>query len=140
MNRSKIAVIALAAGFATGPAWAATENFAATLNTATEVPPKTGGGTGTMDASLDTSTKVLTYTITYSGLSGPATMAHIHGPAAPGANAGVLVPFPTPASPIKGTATLTDAQMTALEAGQTYANVHTSANPGGEIRGQIMKK
>jgi hypothetical protein len=67
-------------------------------------------------------------------------MAHIHGPAAVGANAGVVVPFKAPVtSPITGTATLTDAQMADLEAGKYYANVHTAANPGGEIRGQLMK-
>ena len=58
----------------------------------------------------------------------------------PGANAGVLVPFSSPGtSPIKGTATLTDAQEQDLMDGKTYANVHTAANPGGEIRGQITK-
>ena len=54
-------------------------------------------------------------------------MAHIHGPAAPGANAPVLVPFSSPGtSPIKGTATLTDAQEQDLMDGKTYANVHTA--------------
>jgi hypothetical protein len=105
-----------------------------------EVPPKTTDGKGTAEASLDTATKVLTYTVTFSGLTGPATMGHLHGPADPGANAGVLVPFAQPVtSPVHGTATLTDAQVTDLESGKMYANIHTAANPGGELRGQLVK-
>ena len=66
-------------------------------------------------------------------------MAHFHGPADKGVNAGVVVPFAPPiTSPYHGTATLTDAQIQDLEAGKWYVNVHTAANPGGEIRGQVM--
>ena len=120
-------------------AQAETVAFNATLNGASEVPAKTTDGKGTASASLDTATKVLTYGVQYSGLSGPATAGHFHGPADPGANAGVAMPFPTPTSPIQGTATLTDAQMADLMAGKWYANVHTAANPGGEIRGQMVR-
>ena len=66
--------------------------------------------------------------------------AHIHGPAEPGANAPPVVPFANAASPISGTATLTDAQAADLMAGKYYVNVHTAANRGGEIRGQIVAK
>ena len=82
----------------------------------------------------------LTYTVKYEGLSGPAVAAHIHGPADPGANAPPVVPFANAASPITGTATLTDAQAADLKAGKYYVNVHTAANKGGEIRGQITAK
>jgi hypothetical protein len=117
---------------------AATKEFAAALDGKSEVPPKTGSGFGDALATLDTKTKTLTYTITFQGLSGPATAAHFHGPAAEGANAGVAVPIgKDPASPVSGSAMLTDAQMADLEAGKWYANVHTAANPGGEIRGQM---
>ena len=79
--------------------------------------------------------------MTYSGLSGAATAAHFHGPAAAGANAGPIVPISgSLASPITGNATLTDAQATDLAAGKLYFNIHTDANKGGEIRGQMMKK
>ncbi len=132
--------LVLAAAFLVPAARAETVTFHATMNAATEVPPKTSSGTGTVDASLDTATKVMTYTVTYSGLTGPATAAHFHGPAAVGANAPVLIPFSPPlTSPIKGTATLTDAQVTDFTKGMVYANVHTAANPGGEIRGQMTK-
>jgi hypothetical protein len=75
-----------------------------------------------------------------SGLSGNATAAHFHGPAEPGKNAGVMVPAPgVTTGSFEGTATLTDDQAKALMNGQTYFNVHTAANPGGEVRGQIVK-
>ena len=132
--------IALAVGaILTGTARAETVRFTATLNGASEVPAKTSDGKGTATASLDTTSKLLTYSVDYSALTGPATAAHFHGPAEPGANAGVVLKFDTPSSPIKGTSTLTDAQMADLMAGKWYANVHTAANPGGEIRGQVTK-
>ncbi len=122
-----------------GAAQAETVAFNAALSGATEVPAKTTSGKGTASASLDTATKVLTYGAEYTGLSGPATAAHFHGPAEPGANAGVVLPFPTPTSPIQGTATLTDPQVADLMAGKWYANVHTAANPAGEVRGQMVR-
>ncbi len=119
---------------------AAMIDFQATMSGKSEVPATTSTGSGDVLATLDTSTKKLSYTMTYYGLSGPATAAHFHGPAAAGANAGVVVPIGTnPASPTSGSATLTDAQVKDLMAGQWYANVHTAANKGGEIRGQMMR-
>jgi hypothetical protein len=95
----------------------------------------TGKGAGTFI--YDPATKELAYNVTYEGLTGPATAAHIHGPAEPGANAGPVIPFPAATSPITGKAVLTDAQAAELAAGKYYVNVHTGANRGGEIRGQI---
>ncbi|MDR8763944.1 hypothetical protein FEP90_05670 [Burkholderia multivorans] len=82
----------------------------------------------------------LRWTVTYANLTGPATAAHFHGPAPVGQNAGVQVPIPKDAlaSPIKGSAELTDAQVTDLMGGKWYFNVHTSAHPSGEIRGQML--
>jgi hypothetical protein len=139
-----LAAIVISVTAPLAPAWAARPvpadvEFTTTMTAATEVPPKTSPGDGDVLATLDTKTKVLTYTVTFANLTGPATMAHFHGPAAPGANAGVAVPLgTTPTSPIHGTAKLTDAQIKDLMAGKWYANVHTAANPGGEIRGQMM--
>jgi hypothetical protein len=104
-----------------------------------EVPANDSAAKGTADLDYDTATKLLKWTISYSGLKAPATMGHIHGPAAAGANAGVAVPFANPASPITGQATLTDAQADALMNGMLYVNIHTSAHPAGEIRGQITR-
>jgi len=140
MRKTTLAALGLAAvALSWGFAQAATETFHATLNTASEVPPVTGAGTGPALVNFDTASKQITYTVTYSGLSGAAAAAHIHCGAAAGANAGVAVPFPCTASPITGTATLTDAQAADLEAGKCYVNVHTAANKGGEIRGQLAK-
>jgi hypothetical protein len=114
--------------------------LAATLSGASEVPAVGGQGRGMAAITLDKSTKMLTWEVTYSGLTGPAAAAHFHGPAAAGANAGVLVPIAVSASPMKGSATLTDAQIADLTAGKWYVNIHTADNKGGEIRGQVMAK
>ncbi|NUZ05493.1 CHRD domain-containing protein [Schlegelella sp. ID0723] len=111
--------------------------LAAQLSGTSEVPPVKTGGAGFLTATYEHNTRTLTWAATYSGLSGPATAAHFHGPAEPGQNAGVVVPFPSAASPIQGTATLTPAQEADLLAGRWYVNVHTAQNPGGEIRGQV---
>lgn len=133
-----IAPIVAASVFAAGCAHEAKEAkmpaYSATLAAS---PGVTTSGTGSGVFTFDPATKALNYTIQYSGLSGAAMAAHIHGPADPGANAGVVVPFASAASPITGTATLTDAQVAELVAGKYYVNIHTAANKGGEIRGQI---
>jgi hypothetical protein len=139
MRARLIGWTAAAVVLAAGAAGAATQHYSTTLKGANEVPANTTKGTGKVSADLDTTTKVFTYKVTYSGLTGPATMAHFHGPAAPGANAPPVVPVPASslANPMKGTATLDDAQIADLKAGKWYFNIHTAAHPGGEIRGQL---
>jgi hypothetical protein len=140
MSRLTLLIAALFGLCLAGPASAAVIPFYAALDPASEVPPKSGAGKGDARATLDTATKQLSYTVIFEGLSGPATAAHFHGPAAKDANAGVVVPFTAPVtSPYHGTATLTDDQIRDLEAGKWYVNVHTAANPGGEIRGQMVR-
>jgi CHRD domain len=139
MTRILFVPIALGAAIAfAGPASA--EKLKATLDGKSEVPANTSAGTGSADLDYDAASKKLSWTVTYSGLSGPATAAHFHGPAESGKNAGVAVAIPNAGtSPVEGSATLTDAQAADLEAGKYYINVHTAANPGGEIRGQVTK-
>ena len=116
-----------------------TETLAAKLSGSNEVPANASSGSGELDASLDKKTSVLTWTLTYSGLTGPVKAGHFHGPALAGANAGVALGFTgSVENPIKGSATLTDAQVADLMAGKWYVNLHTPANPGGEVRGQVM--
>lgn len=139
MTSTKLAPLALVATIAlAGPAFA--EKLKATLDGKTEVPATTSSGTGTADIDYDPASKKLSWKVTYSGLTGPATAGHFHGPAEAGKNAGVAVAIPNiAASPVEGSATLTDAQAADLEAGKYYVNIHTAANPGGEIRGQVTK-
>jgi CHRD domain-containing protein len=139
MKKATFGTVALGAVLVvSGPAFA--EKFKATLDGKSEVPATTTAGTGTADIDYDPATKKVTWKVTYSGLSGPATAAHFHGPAEPGKNAGVMVPIPNAgSSPVEGSATLTDAQAADLTSGKYYINIHTAANPGGEIRGQVTQ-
>jgi hypothetical protein len=132
-----VAAVALAA-----PAFAETVRLRADLAARNEVPANTSPGHGNLQATLDTATRVLSWRVEYEGLTGPSTMMHFHGPAEAGANAGVVVPIPSsPAdtSIVGGEATLTPEQMADLLAGKWYTNIHTQANPGGEIRGQVTR-
>jgi hypothetical protein len=92
-------------------------------------------GSGDVAAMLDG--KSFTYTANYKDLTGPAVAAHFHSAATAGGNGPPVVPATVTPSPIKGSATLTDAQIADLNAGKWYFNVHTAANPGGEIRGTL---
>lgn len=113
--------------------------FSTQLTGMNEVPPVRTAGTGRVDAVLDKNTRLLRWKASFNALSGPATAAHFHGPAAAGRNAGVALPWPGALSGrYEGRATLTPAQAEELMAGRWYANIHTAANPGGEIRGQMI--
>jgi hypothetical protein len=138
-TRTMLATLALGATIAcAGPALA--DKLKATLNGASEVPATTGTGKGEADIDFDAATKKMSWKLTYSGLSSPASAAHFHGPAEAGKNAGVALAIPNAtSSPVDGSATLTDAQAADLLAGRYYINIHTAANPGGEIRGQVTK-
>ncbi|MBB4368506.1 hypothetical protein GGD63_001285 [Bradyrhizobium sp. cir1] len=139
MTKAVFATLALGAAVAFA-APASAEKLKATLDGKSEVPANTSSGTGTAELDYDAASKKLSWTVSYSGLSGPATAAHFHGPAEAGKNAGVAVPIANAAaSPVKGEATLTDAQAADLLGGKYYINIHTAANPGGEIRGQVTK-
>ena len=117
-------------------------SFKVLLSSAQSVPPVDSAGNGSADITYDPATRVVGWTITYSGLSGPATMAHFHGPAAPGKNAPVVVWLTKQGSPVEspitGQVTLTPEQAQQFAAGEWYINVHTQAHPGGEIRGYVM--
>jgi hypothetical protein len=119
--------------------FAKTVDLKADLLSSTEVPANASNGHGQLQGSYDTSSKTLQWKVTYADLTGTATAAHFHGPAPVGQNAGVMIPIPKEglASPIEGKATLTAQQESDLMSGKVYFNVHTAANPGGEIRGQV---
>ena len=113
----------------------------ASANSAQEVPTNASTGTGSMTGTYDSVSNVLTYSFIWSGLTGNVTNMHFHGPALPGVSAGVAQGTPgfpaVPAGSFNGTLTLTAAHEADLFAGKWYWNVHTAANGGGEIRGQV---
>jgi CHRD domain len=121
---------------------AAPVSFSVPLSGAAQVPPVSTSGTGTADLTYDPTTRALTWSVTFSGLSSPVTMAHFHGPAAAGKNSGVQIWISKkgtpPTSPITGSATLTPAQATMLMDDEMYINVHSKDHPAGEIRGQVI--
>lgn len=109
--------------------------YYATLTGAQEVPPSGSAATGTGTFIYDPETRTLSGSVTTSGITG--NVAHIHN-AAVGVNAGVLIPATGgPANWTLPATVLTAAQAAELGAGNFYFNVHTTAFPGGEIRGQL---
>ncbi len=116
----------------------------AAMSGAQEVPAVTTTATGSFDVTYNRDSKLLNITVRWQGLSGNPTLAHIHGPAAKGVNAGVLQNFTplltaSPAGTFSTSFTLngTNQLEEDLLGGKWYVNIHTAAHPGGEIRGQI---
>jgi hypothetical protein len=140
--RPALAAIACAATLAfAAPSMAAVVNLKADMKASSEVPANDSKGTGTFTGTYDTASKKLSWKGAYSGLTGPATAAHFHA-GDPGKNGAVVIPVFQGAeakSPFEGSAVLTDAQANDLLAGKWYFNIHTAANKGGEIRGQVTK-
>ena len=137
--RSALTALACSAALAiASPSFAEAVNMKAEMKGTTEVPPTTSKGTGSVTATYDTVSKKLSWKGSYKDLSGPATAAHFHSGEV-GKNGGIAVPISPNTSPFEGSATLTDAQAAELTAGKWYVNVHTEANKGGEIRGQVTK-
>ena len=124
--------------FAASAAHADAQKYVARLTGAAETPAVTSPGSGLVSAELDTDTAELTYTVTFSGLSGPATAADFHGPAGKGAEGPVTIPGGA-SSPVSGTVKLTQTQVHDLNSGNWYFNVETGANPKGELRGQLKR-
>ena len=98
-------------------------------------------GTGMATVTLNTVTGDVTVNGTFTGLTGPATAAHIHGPATPPAAAGIILPLSATSDTsgaLTGSGTLTTEQIGYMTAGMTYQNIHTNAHMAGEIRGNIL--
>jgi len=126
-----------------------TATFVTTMNGAGENPPKNVPGVGT--ATIVKSAGTYSFTITFSGMTGPLVGAHIHGPAGVGVNANIIVPFSVAGAGTSGTLTGTfsstntatisnDSLDVLMRTGNAYVNLHTAANPGGEIRGQLQQQ
>jgi hypothetical protein len=111
----------------------------ASLKGSQETPPNKSKGTGSFTGTVveKGKSKTLTWKLTFKGLSGPATAAHIHM-GKKGMAGNVIVPLCTPCkSGAHGSAKVTEKIVSALEHHKAYANVHTAKYPNGEIRGQV---
>ena len=146
VTMSKLGFISAVLGIAmssailiSSPSLAEQMKFQAQLSGLQEVPPVDSAGKGTAQITFDTASRDLSWTIEYSGLTGPVQAGHFHGPAEPGENGDVGVSLETLESPIEGSATLTEDQAKILLDGKFYLNLHTAEYGGGEIRGQVMK-
>ena len=137
----KSVLAAFAAALAIAAAQAAPTSIKVPLSGGEQVPPVQTAATGTADLTWDPATRALSWTIASSGLSGPVTMVHFHGPAAAGKNAAPVIWLTKKGvesdGPIKGDTTLTPEQAQEFTSGQWYVNVHTKEHPAGEIRGQV---
>lgn len=122
-----------------------TMQLSGTLSPSNEVPVVTSSSaTGTVTGTYTPSTKALNYTITYAGLTGAPTGAHLHYGNAKHTTAAPTVPFTnvpsTTSGTFSGTVTLTAMQADSLTAGRIYTNIHTAANGGGEVRANLTIK
>jgi hypothetical protein len=111
----------------------------ATINGANEKPTSTTStAVGSFVGNLNTTTRVMSYTVTYSGLT--PTAGHLHRINATNGTGPFDITFPSLTSPIIGTTSaLAQSKVDSLVGGFYYANLHTTAYPGGEIRGDIKK-
>ena len=150
--RARLTLIGAVLALVTAPAVALAADppepaFGGPLNGAQEVPAVVTAATGEGTAVISPDGSTITYVVTYTGLSGAVAAAHIHTGAV-GVAGGVILPLTAGTSPMTGTLTAADFSasgsvttfaeaVAAIQAGDTYFNLHTGANPGGEIRGQI---
>jgi hypothetical protein len=139
-----VAVLGLALA-AAGSAYASLIHIPVSLDGTQEVPPTGSPGTGFANLDLDDVAETLNVDLSYSGLTAPATNAHIHCCAPPGVIGPVVIPF-IPAGFITGSTSgtfshlfaLAPGQVAQIESGLSYINIHTADFPAGEIRGQIV--
>ena len=136
------AALAFALALGATPAGAVTILLTASLDGLQETPPVATPGTGTASLSYDTDLNKLIWSGSFRDLIGTTTMAHFHGPAAPGTPAGIRVGITIPIGVTAGSfglssATISEALEAELLAGLCYLNIHTTFRPGGEIRGQV---
>ena len=139
--RKRLVACALAAFLSTASsAYAEILKFKANIDAAQEVPPNDSKGKGMADLTYDTASKNLTWTITFDGLTGPATVAGIStGLPKRVRTRGRLLIGQNPYQSYQGQRHADGSAGRRLHSGRWYINVHTAANKGGEIRGQVTK-
>lgn len=140
-RRTMLSLTAAGLVGSTAIALAAQTSFDVPLSGQEQSPPVQTSGTGTAHLTYDPQTRVMKWSIEYSGLSSPVTMAHFHR-GAKGQNGPVVIWLSKRgepvSSPITGQQTLTAAEAKQMMAGDWYINVHTKDHPAGEIRGQVV--
>jgi CHRD domain-containing protein len=117
-----------------------TQTFNMNLTASQEVPANGSTATGTVQVALNKTTGAINVTGSFSGLTTTVTAAHIHGPAAVGSTAPVIVPLTVTgdlSGTVTGTATMSTVQMSDMLNQMTYVNIHSMQYPDGEIRAQI---
>lgn len=159
--RTATALLALAAtGALALPTSAEEMNLMAELTGEAQVPPVETEAMGMADVTVDTEAMTVTWTLAYEGLSGEPVAAHFHGPATPeetapptvdltvdmegmegeaAASATATTEEEVPQDIVMGSSEITEEQLTQLQDGLWYINIHTEMHPGGEIRGQVME-
>lgn len=130
-------VITLLALSLTSLGWSQLIMVTSHLDGMQEVPMRPTSATGTGVGTLDMSTGMFVFDLSFSGLTSPEVAAHFHAPGPPGVNAPVVIPLPL-GSPIHFEGVLDETRQNQLFAGLMYVNVHTTNFPGGEIRGQLV--
>lgn len=135
--RSTIAAALAAGALLAQPASAEMVKYMAELTGAAQVPPVETAATGMADVTIDTEAMTMSWVVTTEGLSGDATAAHVHGPATAEETAPPVIDMSE--AIMEGSAPITAEQWQMIQDGMTYVNVHTEANPDGEIRGQLME-
>jgi CHRD domain-containing protein len=138
MMRSAVAAVCAALVAVAGAAEAGILHYEATLKGSHERPPNATGGRGALTGEVDTDRRLFDYTVTFSGLTGPALSAGFHGKDATPGSAVTVAPGGQP-NAIHAEVKLTDAQITDLNAGRWTFDIATSANPCGEIGGEVMR-
>jgi hypothetical protein len=144
MQSNRLAALFLgtvaAFSFASSSSALEVHTYSVVMTGAQEVPPVATAGLGTCIVTLDDVSGVVTVSGSFSGLTTSATLAHVHGLAGAGANAGILITLSETggtSGSVSGSGTLSPANVTGMLGGLTYLNIHTTMHAGGEIRGQI---
>ena len=145
MLKQAAVIVATLGALAGGIAWSQApkgpldRDISASLDGNKEIPPTATSARGDLKGIVTMANKVVRWTVSCSGLSGPVTAMHFHGPASEDKNANVALPMEGDCTngPVSGEASLNDGQFSDLLAGKWYVNIHTAQYPNGEIRGQV---
>ena len=140
MRAILLGALIMGALIAVTPASGEILHFRAKLAPSPEAPPSQRSGGGLAELTLDTDSKILSWKVSYTGLSGPLIGAHFKAPPEPGSTAGATINLASPlANPVISSTRLNDIQIGDLRAGLWSVNLLTAKCPRGEIRGDLER-